>query len=521
MNDSVIDYLEDSALNYPNKIAVAYSDLVNYEEISYEDLHKETTNFAKYLVTCGIKTNQIVSIFMPKSINSIKAIFSIMKAGGVYNPIDMNSPASRLESIFEANQSKTLIVSNQSINKAKELLNASDVEFDLINIDEFYYEEAVRLPNARISVDLAYVLYTSGSTGVPKGVMISHGAIVDYTDWCLKHFAISSEDTIANHAPHYFDISTFDIYTAFASGATLQLVPEKVNLFFPQLVSWIDKLDITIICCVPSVLNLLLQTGRLKDDHFSSLRNVIFIGEVMPVPVLRTWMEKFPHIRYTNMYGPTEITVACSYYDIPSVPGPEVKSIPIGKARANMEMYVESENGSVTSDVGVRGELLIRGRSLSDGYIADEHKTNQLFIQNPCHSRYRDLVYRTGDIVSWDENGDLIYHGRKDSQIKFRGYRIELGEIEAQIITLDEVEEVVAVYCASEIEVDSFIAAVIKRKQSSTTEAEVGLKIRKLLPTYMVPSKIVLLDNGLPTTPNGKFDRKAVMSLLLKKIKNR
>jgi amino acid adenylation domain-containing protein len=383
----------------------------------------------------------------------------------------------------------------------------------LINIDEAVAQDNTAIDYKNLSIDLAYVLFTSGSTGTPKGVMIPHKAIIDYIDWCVETYQLTDQDVIANHAPLYFDNSTFDLYTAFKTGATLHLVHDELNSVIPLLVKWLRDREITTFFCVPSVLTLLLKSRRLKEDSFPKLRHVICAGEVLPTDVLIEWMQRYPHLQFTNMYGPTEITVDCSYHVIHNLPSDRRTAIPIGKARKNMAMFVRDANGILSTDVGAEGELLVRGTSVAYGYLGDSERSAKAFIQNPTHKLFHDPLYCTGDFVRIDENGDFLFLGRADDQIKFLGYRIELGEIEASLRSIAGVEESVVVFNNCDDESLRELGALISVATNFNLDlVRDHLKVR--LPAYMIPSRLHLHISEFPRTPNGKYDRTAIKEIL-------
>lgn len=484
----------------PEKPAVCCED----DSLSFAEVEQFTNGLARGLKAHGVRRGGFVPFFMKKSVRSIQAILSILKADCAYVPIDSNTPAQRLASILKATDAQVVIVDAESKGLFEELV-PEDIRPTLVDISTFEPEDTSPLRYENLSIDIAYVLFTSGSTGTPKGVMIPHKAIIDYIDWCVQEYRLTSDDVISNHAPLYFDNSTFDLYTAFHTGATLHLVHEALNSMIPRLVSWLREREVTTFFCVPSVMTMLLRSRRLKPESFPKLRHVIAAGEVLPPDIVDAWMEKYPNIQFTNMYGPTEITVDCSYHVIHERPGND-RPIPIGKARTNMELFVRDGEGKLSKEVGAEGELLVRGTSVAYGYLGDDERTQKVFIQNPENRFFHDPLYCTGDLVRIDEDGSILFLGRADHQIKFMGYRIELGEVEASLAALDEVEEGVVVFKSS---APQEIGALVVAAQNVDAPA-VREAMKKRLPNYMVPTTIKLLDGEFPRTPNGKYDRKAI-----------
>ena len=504
----VQQYFIESAKRFPDKPALCCDN----DSLTFAEADAFSNAFARAIRHAGVGRASFVPFFMKKSVRSLLSILSILKADCAYVPIDANSPAQRLQSILKATDAKVVIVDDAGKAVIEELLPAEERPH-LLNISEFKPEDTAPIQCQNLSIDIAYVLFTSGSTGTPKGVMIPHKAIIDYIDWCVETYQLTDQDVISNHAPLYFDNSTFDIYTAFKAGATLHLVHDELNAVLPRLIKWLNERAITTFFCVPSVLTLLLKSRRLKPDSFPALRHVICAGEVLPPDVLRAWMEQYPSIQFTNMYGPTEITVDCSYHILHALPAPDALAIPIGKARTNMELFVRQGDGSLTQDIGAEGELLVRGTSVAYGYLGDEEKTRKAFIQNPDNRFYHDPLYCTGDLVRIDPNGDFLFLGRADDQIKFLGYRIELGEIEASLVAIDQVEEGVVVFRKGSGDDDSEIGCLVSLHGDYTT-TELKSALTERLPPYMVPTRIRLHEGAFPRTPNGKYDRKATLKLV-------
>lgn len=506
-------YFSASSRRFPNKAALNCAD----QSSSYSESEKLTNAIANQLRRDGLVRGSFVPFFMAKSINSIHAVLSILKADCAYVPIDINSPGNRIQSILDACDASLVVVDSTSRSLFEDLVPAA-ARPNLLVIDEFEGGDETEPDYQNLSIDIAYVLFTSGSTGVPKGVMIPHKAIIDYIDWCVDEYDLTDKDVVANHAPLYFDNSTFDIYTAFKAGTELHLVDDAVNDFILALIKWIDERGITTFFCVPSVLSMLLRTRRLKSSSFSRLRHLICAGEVLPPDVLRAWMELYPHVHFTNMYGPTEITVDCSYHVVSSPPGEGELAVPIGRARPNMELFVREESGTLSKKVGARGELLVRGTAVAYGYLGDEEKTRKAFIQNPNNRFFHDPLYCTGDLVEINPNREFLFLGRADDQIKYLGYRIELGEIEAQLTSVEGVDECIVVFNDAVESSDQAIGALISSVASIGSE-EISAALKKQLPSYMVPGILVFSNDDFPRTANGKYDRQSIRSLVFGGLK--
>ncbi|MEM7417167.1 MAG: amino acid adenylation domain-containing protein [Gemmatimonadota bacterium] len=496
----VHQWFSEAAAQHPDKPGVCCEDDV----LTFREVDERTNALSRAIRDAGATRGSLVPFFMKKSVRSIQSILGVLKADCAYVPIDVDSPGQRLESILSATGAQVILVDSESGALLRSLVPEEKLPH-VLDIEAFEGGDTSPVICENLSIDLAYVLFTSGSTGTPKGVMIPHKAIIDYIDWCVETYGLTGDDVISNHAPLYFDNSTFDLYTAFHTGATLHLVHKELNAVIPRLATWLREREITTFFCVPSVLRMLLRSRRVKPGSLPHLRHVIAAGEVLPPDVVDAWMELVPDAQYTNMYGPTEITVDCSYHVIHERPGTE-RPIPIGKARNNMELFVRMEDGALSQEVGAEGELLVRGTSVAYGYLGDAERTEKAFIQNPLHDTFHDPLYCTGDLVRIDDAGDFQFLGRADHQVKLLGYRIELGEVEAVLGSLDEVEEVVVVFKDTEPEEIGALMVV----RDGVDRAALNEAMGAALPSYMVPTTVVDLDGEYPMTSNGKYDRRAI-----------
>ena len=504
----VQQYFSESAARFPDKPAICCAD----ESLSFHEAEEFTNAFARALQDVGVVRGQFVPFYMEKGVRSILSILSILKADCAYVPIDFKSPAQRMQSILKVAEARVVVVDDESQTAFEQLIPQAERPI-LLNISQFKPLDVAPVASKNLSIDIAYVLFTSGSTGIPKGVMIPHKAIIDYIDWCVETYRLTDRDVISNHAPLYFDNSTFDLYCAFRTGATLHLVHEDLNVVLPRLVNWLSARQITTFFCVPSVLTMLLRSRRLKSDSFPGMRHIIAAGEVLPRDILADWMDMYPHIQFTNMYGPTEITVDCSYHVLHEKPDKNMLSIPIGKARTNMELFVRTVGGELSQEIGAEGELLVRGTSVAYGYLGDAERTQKAFIQNPRNRHFHDPLYCTGDVVRIDGNADYLFLGRADDQIKFLGYRIELGEIEASLVGIDGVQEGVVVFNNSAEEAERELGALVSLVPGFDLTA-LRHALQKRLPGYMIPTRYTVTDKDFPRTPNGKYDRKQTHEII-------
>jgi amino acid adenylation domain-containing protein len=352
------------------------------------------------------------------------------------------------------------------------------------------------------SSDVAYILYTSGSTGDPKGVILSHSNGLAFVDWAATEYEVGPADRLSSHAPLHFDLSIFDLFAAASGAAAVVLVPAQLSIFPVRLASFIADEEISIWYSVPSVLSQLVLRGNLIERKFPKLRAVLFAGEVFPTKYLFQLMELLPHARFTNLYGPTETNV-CTWYDVPPPAGERPEAIPIGEPITGVEVFAIAEDGRLAAPAEV-GELCVRGATVMQGYWGDPEKTEKAFLNDPGRGR----AYRTGDLVKRDEEGNYWFLGRRDAQIKSRGYRIELGEIEAVLNSHPGVMECALVAIPDELISNRIKAYVVLGED--TTVREVINFCSDRLPHYMVPEGFEERTE-LPKTSTGKVDRRTLL----------
>ena len=519
--------LTESVSRNPRHQAVRWSD----QSLSYAQLESLSNQLARTLRDLGIRNGDRVGIYVNKSIASIIAVFAIMKAGAAYVPLDPKAPPSRLGYIATNCGIVVLLCSAAKFRPLAELLSEAQGirnviltdeetinggEFPEINIIQWHEVMAVSDSDVKVTLtdtDLAYILYTSGSTGRPKGVMISHRTILTFIDWAVEEFGMGQADRVTSHAPLHFDLSTFDIYATVKAGGTIVLVPEAYSLFPTRLAALLDEEAVTIIYMVPSLLAQLTSEGNLVECNLSSLRQVIFAGEVFPIKYLRKLAALIPHANYTNLYGPTETNV-CTYYQVTDddLDPCRIEPVPIGKACGNMEVFIVNDDGKKVEEKGIKGELWVRGNCVSKGYWADPERTAASFVRNIFQPHYYDVAYRTGDIVFLDDNGDYTYCGRRDHMVKVRGHRIELGEIETVLSNNPDISEVAVIAIADEMSGSLIKVFITPEDGAVLTETGIKRYCSGFLPRYMIPDSIVAVET-IPKTSSGKVDRRRLCEL--------
>ncbi|MBI2024688.1 MAG: amino acid adenylation domain-containing protein [Candidatus Harrisonbacteria bacterium] len=493
------DYFSISAKNDPGKLAVDVGeDALSEKEKevfnkSFGWIDNFSNQFARYLKEKSVKRgDRVAFIFKKQNLSySIASILAILKCDAIYVPIHYKLPPKRIIKILSDSDAKFLICSSLFAKDLKKHAVLSNFPFFEIDKEKINIEKrgAGALSYANNSDDAAYIMYTSGSTGNPKGVVITHGNIINATEWAVEEFGITSEDRMSQHPPLNFDLSTFDLYCAFKSGASLHPVPEDASIFPGELVRFIENNKLTIWNSVPSVMVQMAVAGLVKPDRMPTLKKIFFNGEGFPTKFLAEWMKIYPDKEFVNMYGPTETTVQCTFYRVHEPPKDLTRLVPIGKACHNVEVF------------DVDGELYVGGLGVGRGYWNDPQRTSELFINYPGRGR----VYKTGDLVRLLPDGNYEFIGRRDNQVKIHGNRIELGDIESAINSLPYIREagVIAV-TASEIEDKKVIAFVSVNEDKKPESLKSDLK--KLLPLYMIPQQIEIRDS-LPKTGNGKIDR--------------
>jgi amino acid adenylation domain-containing protein len=441
-----------------------------------------------------------VAVYMPKSCDAVITFAAINYSGNFYVPIDISSPQNRVKNIFDTLQLKIVITNTAYINALRAFYDGTiicvdDIYNDTISCQENDNNIVIKL----IDSDPVYSMFTSGSTGTPKGVVVSHKGVIDYIEWAIETFEVDEEAIIANQAPFYFDNSTLDIYLMFAAGATLLIVPEEYYAFPAKLIDFLNAEKVNFVFWVPSVLVNIANYNLFENLIPRYLKKVLFAGEVMPNKHLNYWRRYLPDCLYANLYGPTEITVDCTYY-IVDRDFSDDEPLPIGKPCRNSGILILNDKNELAA-VNEYGELCVRGSSLALGYYNDSEKTEKVFVQNPLHKHYNEVIYRTGDIAYWNNNGEIMYVGRKDTQIKHAGYRIELGEIENAALGTGLVKTICVVYDKNNKEIVMFYQA-----DKELNAGNFRKEMMRFVPKYMIPVKYRYLDD-MPLNANGKIDR--------------
>jgi amino acid adenylation domain-containing protein len=514
--------LASSAARHPDRIAVEDRD----RSITYRDLAARSNQLANLLIDRGVRRGDRVGFFLDKSMESVIAIYGIMATGAAYVPFDPRAPISRLAYIArnagmthliagveKASQWEALVAEGAPLEHLV-VLNADQVPDGVpSSVSAWSGSDVDGYPTTgpnviQIHHDLAYILYTSGSTGDPKGVMLSHLNALAFVNWTVEEFGVTAADRLSSHAPLHFDLSVFDLYAAAEAGATVVLVPPETSVFPREVVRFIESKRISVWYSVPSILSMLTMRGGLKTGDLPTLRTLLFAGEVFPTKYLRQLMGLLPAVRFANLYGPTETNV-CTWYEVPQLDPERDDPIPIGKGIPNVECYVVGEDGTIVNP-GEVGELYVRGSTVMQGYWGDPERTAKGLIVNPFGGALTDRIYKTGDLVQEDAEGNYRFLGRRDNQIKSRGYRIELGDVETAIYAHPDVVECAVVAVPDELVTNRLKAYVVVRDGLSRSDLIQFLGER--IPPYMVPDMVEFRD-VLPKTSTGKIERRALSAL--------
>lgn len=497
----------------------------NGTHLTYGALEVASNRLAHLLLDAGCRRGDRVGLLMPKMPTAIVAMLGALKADAIYVPMDPASPAARQARVLEISDCRCILAAGRVGHVLRDAVAAATLRqrpiIGWLNEDApseadlapaFALRDLAACPatlpvSTNTESDVAHILFTSGSTGLPKGVMITHASVVHLIQWARAYFGIASTDRISQHPPLRFDVSTFDVFGALWAGAELHLVPPELNLLPHKLAQFIREARLTQWFSVPSVLNLMAKFDVIDQDDFPFLRRLLFAGEVLPTPTLIHWMRRLPHVQFTNLYGPTETTIVSSYYTVPRCPADEREPIPIGTACDGEELLIldEQRRAVVPGEVG---DLYIRGVGVSPGYWGDLEKTRSVFLPYPGGAGPHDRIYKTGDLARRGADGLGYFVGRADTQIKSRGYRIELGEIEAALNSLPGLRESAVVAIPSEGFEGWLICCAYAPAPDNGVSSPEGVRrgLAERLPGYMLPARWMRYD-VLPKNDNGKIDR--------------
>ena len=491
---NVLEMLEVSEKKHGEDIA--FKDDQN--AISYHDFMQLSKRIGSFLARDNYR-NRAVAVLVPKSVMMLTCFMGVIYSGNFYVPIDAEMPVDRMKIIFDTVLPKKIIVNKDTCG----------LDLQQYNQDKILYEDLIRevanaellkkIRRAAIDTDPVYALFTSGSTGIPKGVIVCHRSVIDYAKWCTKTFGFNHNTVFGNQTPFYFSMSVLDIYSTIASGGCLVIIPKMYFSFPADLIEYLNQHKVNTLYWVPSALCIVAKSNILSMMNLEYIEKVLFAGEVMPTKQLNTWRKYLPDALYANLFGPTEITDIGIYYILDrSFEDDEV--IPIGTPCENVDAFILDSNDKLIVQPGEVGELYFRGSYLAHGYYRNLEKTDEVFVQNPLNKEYPEIVYKTGDLVKWNEKGEMIYVSRKDFQIKHMGCRIELGEIENCANAIPQIDRSAIVF-------DKRNDEIVMYFEGKGNENDIRAFMKNKLPKYMMPNKILKMRQ-LPLNENGKIDKK-------------
>ena len=489
----ITDYLDRTASRLGDK--TAYTD--DRRSVTWKEIREESRRVGQALVNAGL-FKKPVAIFIGKKIECIAAVFGVAYSGNFYTVIDTDMPEERIRKIISTLQ-PAAVIAEEGMHVPDGICGADAEIFYYADMQRVKPDDSVLFRTGKkiLSTDVLYVLFTSGSTGMPKGVVTPHRAVICYMEALTDAFDFNSSDVLAAQAPFYFVISIVDIFIPACTGASMCIVPRQNFMFPALLMKYLSEHHVTTMYWVPSALTIIANLNAFHMADTLYIRRLMFGGEVMPVKSLNRWMEALPDAEFVNCYGPTECTDNCTYYVVDRK-FKDNETLPIGGPFNNDEVLVLNDQNERVKGSEV-GELCIRSMSLTYGYYNDPEKTNAVYVQNPLNTAYPEKIYRTGDLVHYNAQGELLFDGRRDFQIKHMGYRIELGEIEANVSSVEGIDECCCLY-------DGHRQMIILYYTGSVDDDMLTEELKKLLPDYMLPNKKIRLET-MPHNLNGKIDR--------------
>ncbi|MCL1983382.1 MAG: amino acid adenylation domain-containing protein [Clostridiales bacterium] len=506
MEKNAIEFLENAAAKFPNNVACAHGKAA----YTYSELQSKAKGIASQLIKICSPSDPVL-LFMEKSCEALFGLWGVVCAGCCYAVVDTALPAHRIRTIISTLDAKCIITKAnhapmlRSLGFAGQILDADSMLGGAVSSDDEHRLEEIK--ESICDVDPLYVMFTSGSAGTPKGVVVSHRAVIDFISHFTQLFDIQADDVVGNQAPWDFDVSVKDIYSAARTGAALEIIPKKKFSFPKELIDLLEEKKVTTLIWAVSALCIMSSRNAFEYKKPAAINKVIFSGEVMPIKQFRIWREAYPDAVFANVYGPTEITCNCLYYIVEKNFTGE--ALPIGKPFPNRRVFLLDEEGSLVekTDADKIGEICVSGSSVGLGYYNNKAATDANFKQNPLNKRFAERIYCTGDLAYYNQDGMMCFYSRKDFQIKHMGHRIELEEIERNA---DAASGIVRACCAYDGK------NIICFYEGGTGKKELARELRQKLPQYMIPAMLEQVET-MPVTKNGKIDRKKLLDNLSKK----
>lgn len=502
--NSIACMLDTAAKVYGRNIALEDSQ----GEMTYEELRRLARKAATTFLKKKLKRGQPVAVYLPKSNACVVAFYGALYSGVPYAPLDFTAPAERIRRTLENLRPSFLVTDEEGRGKLAGLDLSNCEIIDYVNLIDTEINDALvnNATNATVDTDPAYIMYTSGSTGVPKGVVIAHRGVLDYAAWIAETYAITEKTVIGLQSGFHFDNSVFDLYASVLTGAKVLIIPEILFMYPIKLMEFVKEKGVSCVFWVPTVMNSVANCGVLETIDLPDLKTVVFAGEVMPNKQLNIWRRCLPNCVYSNLYGPTEITVDCTCYMVDREFA-DSDPLPIGYERHNMRVLILRDDGT-EAETGETGELCVIGSQLALGYWNAPEETAKAFTANPLNKAFYEELYHTGDLAYKEADGLIQYVGRKDSQIKLRGNRIEMGDIENAARTVPGLTNACAVFDAPNEQIVLFVET-----REKLNKRMINLELGKQIPKYMLPGKVVCMEE-FPLNANRKIDRVRLKEML-------
>lgn len=497
MQVNILEYLEATAPRVPDKPAFSNGP----ESMTFHQVYEQAQAVGSGLLALGAAKEPVV-VYMERHPRMVTAFFGAVYAGCFYVPLDREMPAFRVELIFQQLKPRFVICDDTTREHAQALApdGAQILPYDQIAASPADHAALGRVRAEALDTDPIYIVFTSGSTGVPKGVAACHRSVLDYIEHLDEILGVTEDTVFGNQTPLYFDACLKELYSTIKYGATTYLIPKQLFSFPVKLVEYLNEYRINTVCWVVSALTMISGFKVLEKHIPEYFHTVAFGSEVFPMKQFKLWRAALPNARFINLYGPTEATGMSCWYEVDREFADD-EVLPVGRPFPNTGLLLLTEDNRPAAP-GEAGEICLRGTCLTLGYYGDFRRTNEVFVQNPLNSAYPELIYRTGDIGKLNERGELVFLTRKDNQIKHMGHRIELGEIEVVAAAGEGVRGVCCLY-------DKEKKKLILCYEGECEVSGLAKYLRSKLPSYMVPNRIVSIET-LPRTPNGKLDRRAL-----------
>ena len=500
MKINLIELFEESVREYPGKVAVIDKE----RQATFSDLRQQALQLAAKIIGLGVGQNKPIGVFLDKSVECVYANLGILYAGDFYMNLDIKTPAERIRNIIQLVEPAVIISTSRQVKSIAAIIPET-VQLILLDEEEWTAEVDAQAILGKLSTiidtDPSCIINTSGSTGTPKGVVLNHKSFFDFIEWSIDTFHFGNDMVMGSLSPIVFDIYSYELCMLMAKASTLVVLPAHLAAFPAKILEVLEQHKVNFLFWVPTIMVNIANMDLLSAFRLESLRTVWFAGEVFPTKQYNYWHRHLPQVTFANLYGPIEITLDCTYYIIDREI-PDEEPLPIGYPCRNTDVLILDDDDRLVSEPGVEGELCVRGTSLAMGYYNNPEKTAAAFVQNPLNKAYPETIYRTGDIVCFNEEGLIMFKGRKDNIVKHMGYRTDLGEIEHVIInTLKLVRNGCIVYNQTEKQITLFYEA-----EQEIPASEFRMQIGRVLPKYMIPTVFHRLEQ-LQRNNNGKIDR--------------